>query len=164
MTRQFHRQQDMMSPFMASLFLILIQIIIACQNSPPLSCRISVSGTEAGGIGSMLIPPGMQPPRRGRPRQSVSRQSRGGSPRGASIRSVRLDASLDKGAAVSGVECRLESGCLTQPLSLAYDKVQMKIRHLGCTAVSICRGFRDSQPVMHTQSKIIPRNGSRQTK
>ena len=87
---------------MASLFLILIQIIIACQNSPPLSCRISVSGTEAGGIGRMLIPPGMQPPRRGRNRQSVSRQSRGGSPRGSSIRSVRLDASLAAGGLDSG--------------------------------------------------------------
>ena len=30
---------------------------------------------------------------------------------------------------------------MTQPLSLAYDKVQMKIRHLGCTAVSIVAVF-----------------------
>ena len=42
---------------------------------------------------------------------------------------------------MNGVECRLESGCLTQPLSLAYDKVQMKIKHLGCTAVSIVTVF-----------------------
>ena len=42
---------------------------------------------------------------------------------------------------MNGLECRLESGCLTQPLSLAYDKVQMKIKHLGCTAVSIVTVF-----------------------
>ena len=30
---------------------------------------------------------------------------------------------------------------MTQPLSLAYDKVQMKIKHLGCTAVSIVAVF-----------------------